>query len=41
MTTDELKEFVLEELIIIRHGVEADRFTIENIRDLEKRLKAL
>jgi hypothetical protein len=40
MTTQELKEFVLEELIIIRRGVETDRFTIENIRDLEKRLKA-
>lgn len=41
MTTQELKEFVLEELIIIRRGVETDRFTIENIRDREKRLKAL
>ena len=40
MATQELKEFVLEELSKIEKGY-IDRFTKENIWDLQKRLKAL
>ena len=40
MITQELKEFVLEELTKIERGC-IDRFTKENIWDLQKRLKAL
>jgi hypothetical protein len=40
MTTQELKEFVLEELTKIERGC-IDRFTKENIWDLQRRLKAL
>ena len=38
MTKEDLIEYVLCELAKIRKGIEADRFTLENIRELEKNL---